>query len=68
MILSRYGIPGQTSGAVGVVGPTNLNYDRAISAVNYISGIMSAMLTTAMDVRPSESQPDTPGEPSPPQD
>jgi len=68
MILSRYGIPGQTSGAVGVVGPTNLNYDRAISAVNYISGIMSAMLTTAMDVRPSESQPDTPGESNPSQD
>ncbi len=50
MILSRYGIPGQASGAVGVVGPTNLNYGRAISAVNYISGIMSSMLTTAMDV------------------
>jgi heat-inducible transcriptional repressor len=44
MILSRYGIPGQTSGALGVVGPTHLNYGRAISTVRYMSNLMTNML------------------------
>ena len=45
MVLSRYGIPGQATGAVGVLGPTNLNYGRAISAVTYVSTLMTDMLT-----------------------
>jgi heat-inducible transcriptional repressor len=45
MVLSRYGIPGQISGAVGVLGPTNINYGRAISAVRYISNVMTDMFT-----------------------
>jgi heat-inducible transcriptional repressor len=45
MVLSRYGIPGQISGAVGVLGPMHINYGRAISAVSYISGLMTDMLT-----------------------
>jgi heat-inducible transcriptional repressor len=46
MVLSRYGIPGQATGAVGVLGPTNLNYGRAISAVTYVSTLMTDMLTS----------------------
>jgi heat-inducible transcriptional repressor len=45
MVLSRYGVPGQASGAVGVLGPTNLNYGRAISAVTYVSTLMTDLLT-----------------------
>jgi heat-inducible transcriptional repressor len=45
MVLSRYGISGQASGAVGVLGPTNLNYGRAISAVTYVSTLMTEILT-----------------------
>ena len=44
MILSRYGIPGQTTGALGVIGPTHLNYGRAISTVRYMSNLMTNML------------------------
>jgi heat-inducible transcriptional repressor len=44
MVLSRYGQPGQLSGAVGLVGPTHLNYGRAISTVRYISTMMTNML------------------------
>ena len=43
-MLSRYGIPGQVSGALGVVGPTHLNYGRAISTVRYMSNLMTNML------------------------
>jgi heat-inducible transcriptional repressor len=49
MILSRYGVPGQASGAVGVLGPTHINYGRAISAVNYVSGVMTNMLANVYE-------------------
>ena len=44
MILSRYGEVGRFSGALGVVGPTRMHYDRAISVVRYVSEVMSGML------------------------
>ncbi len=44
MVLSRYGIPGQASGAVGVIGPTHINYNRAVSTVRYVSNLMTDML------------------------
>ena len=52
MVLSRYGIPGQISGAVGVLGPTRINYGRAISAVSYVSGLMTDMLTDVYENLP----------------
>ncbi len=45
MVLSRYGVPGQMSGAVGVLGPTHINYGRAISSVRYVSSMMTNMLS-----------------------
>jgi heat-inducible transcriptional repressor len=45
MVLSRYGIPGQVSGTVGVLGPTHINYGKAISTVRYVSGLMTDMVT-----------------------
>lgn len=44
MVLSRYGIPGQASGALGVLGPTNIDYARAIGAVRYMAELMTSML------------------------
>jgi heat-inducible transcriptional repressor len=44
IILSRYGVLGQASGALGVVGPTRMRYGRAISAVRYVSEVMNDML------------------------
>lgn len=55
MVLSRYGVPGQLSGAVGVLGPTHLNYGRAISAVSYVSNVMTNMLAAAYEAAPPES-------------
>ncbi|NOK85874.1 MAG: hypothetical protein GFH27_549375n52 [Chloroflexi bacterium AL-W] len=45
MVLSRYGIPGQMTGTIGLLGPTHINYGRAISTVRYVSTLMTAMLT-----------------------
>jgi heat-inducible transcriptional repressor len=44
MVLSRYGVPGQMSGAIGVLGPTHINYGRAISSVRFVSSLMTNML------------------------
>ena len=46
MVLSRYGDPEKMSGAVGVLGPTHINYGRAISTVRYVSNLMTNVLTT----------------------
>lgn len=49
MILSRYGERGKMSGAIGVLGPTHLNYGRAISTVRYVSNLMTEALSTLYD-------------------
>jgi heat-inducible transcriptional repressor len=54
MVLSRYGIPGQVSGALGVIGPTHLNYSRAISTVRYVSSLMTDMLIKLFEEPPVE--------------
>ena len=44
MVLSRYGIVGEASGVLGVVGPTRMQYGRAVSMVRYVSRIMTDLL------------------------
>lgn len=44
IVLSRYGVPGQMTGAVGLLGPTHINYGRAINTVRYVSSMMTNML------------------------
>ncbi len=47
MVLSRYGVSGQATGALGVLGPMRMRYGRAISAVRYVAGVMSNLLFEA---------------------
>lgn len=44
VVLTQYGIPGDVRGALGVVGPTRMQYGRAISAVRYMSSLMSGLV------------------------
>ncbi|MCD6290814.1 MAG: heat-inducible transcription repressor HrcA [Anaerolineae bacterium] len=44
LVLSRYGLTGVATGILGVVGPIRMPYARAISAVRYVSLLMSDML------------------------
>ncbi len=44
VVLSRYGLPEQTSGIVGIVGPTRMPYARTFSAVRFLSDTMSDLL------------------------
>ncbi len=55
MVFSRYGIPGQVSGALGVLGPIYINYGRAISTVRYVSELMTGALEHIYDTgKPDE--------------
>ena len=44
VVICRYGVPGQALGALGVVGPTRMEYYRAISGVRFISTVMKGMV------------------------
>jgi heat-inducible transcriptional repressor len=44
VVLSRYGVPDQATGAIGVIGPTRMAYGRAISAVRYVAGLLSGLV------------------------
>ena len=44
VVLSRYGIPGEAGGALGVLGPTRMPYERAVSRVRYVGSLMSELV------------------------
>ena len=44
VVITKYGIPGEVDGALGVVGPTRMQYDIAIPAVSFLSGLMSDLV------------------------
>jgi heat-inducible transcriptional repressor len=48
MILTRYGVPGFSTGALGVLGPTRMAYGRTISAVRYVAGLLSDIVIETM--------------------
>jgi heat-inducible transcriptional repressor len=44
VVISTYGIDGQVTGVLGVVGPTRMAYDRSISSVRYMARLMSELM------------------------
>jgi heat-inducible transcriptional repressor len=44
VVLARYGVANQATGAIGVLGPTRMAYGRAISAVRYVAGLLSGLV------------------------
>jgi heat-inducible transcriptional repressor len=44
MVLARYGAPGFATGALGVLGPTRMAYGRTVSAVRFVSGLLSDLV------------------------
>jgi heat-inducible transcriptional repressor len=45
LVLARYGSPNRAAGALGVVGPTRMHYGRSISAVRYVSVLMTNLIS-----------------------
>ena len=44
LVLSRYGINEEASGVLGVLGPTRMLYGRSISAVRYVSKLLTGLV------------------------
>ena len=44
MVLSRYGLPGEASGVVGVLGPVRMHYPRTIGVVRYVSSLLDDLM------------------------
>jgi heat-inducible transcriptional repressor len=44
LVLSRYGVVSHATGDLGVLGPRRMPYGRAISAVRYVSNLMSELI------------------------
>ncbi len=45
LVLSRYGVADRATGALGIVGPTRMPYGRTISAVRYVSVLMTNLIS-----------------------
>jgi len=45
LVFSRYGIPGRVGGTIGIIGPTRMDYRRAISTVDYMSAVLSDLVS-----------------------
>lgn len=45
VVLAQYGLPGELSGTMGLLGPTRMRYARAISTVRYLSQVMTDLIT-----------------------
>ncbi len=44
VIITRYGASNDVTGLLGILGPTRMPYDRSISTVRYVSGVLSDLL------------------------
>ena len=44
VVISQYGLPEEAVGTIGVVGPTRMPYARTISAVSYLSLVLSQLV------------------------
>jgi len=45
LVLARYGVPDEAAGVLGVFGPVRLPYERAVSTVRFVAGLMSHLIS-----------------------
>jgi heat-inducible transcriptional repressor len=50
LVLSPYGVKGEASGVLGVLGPTRMHYAHAVSTVQYIAQLMDDLIADVYDV------------------
>jgi heat-inducible transcriptional repressor len=61
LVVSPYGVSGEATGALGVMGPMRMPYSRAISTVRYVAGLMSDLfrdLYGSFEEQPSSEEPE----------
>jgi heat-inducible transcriptional repressor len=55
VVINRYGLPEEAVGVISVVGPTRMPYARTISAVHYISSVLSRLIAELYGRKPEEN-------------
>ena len=56
LVVCRYGLPDEASGNILVIGPTRMAYSRVISAVSYISILLSGLIAELYGINPPGSE------------
>jgi heat-inducible transcriptional repressor len=54
VVISRYGLPGEAVGIMGVVGPTRMPYARTISTVGYLSSVLNRLVAELYGQKPAK--------------
>jgi heat-inducible transcriptional repressor len=49
VVMSQYGFPDEATGTIGVVGPTRMPYPHTISSVQYLSSVLSGLVSSLYD-------------------
>jgi heat-inducible transcriptional repressor len=52
VVINKYGLPQEAAGIISVVGPTRMPYARTISAVHYISSVLSQLVAELYGRKP----------------
>lgn len=55
LVISRYGLEDEASGIILVVGPTRMAYPRVISAVSYLSALLSRLVAELYGINPGST-------------
>jgi len=53
VVIGRYGLPNEATGTIGIIGPTRMPYARAISAISYLSSVLSSLAGELYGEEPS---------------
>ncbi|MCQ2462737.1 MAG: heat-inducible transcriptional repressor HrcA [Clostridia bacterium] len=49
MIIARYNIKDKDGGAIGIIGPTRLDYSRLIPSIEYLTELLGGLLTESLN-------------------
>jgi heat-inducible transcriptional repressor len=52
VVITRYGLPEEAEGIIGVIGPTRMPYARTISAVSYLAAVLSHLMAELYGIKP----------------
>ena len=55
LVVARYGQEGKIGGVLGVLGPTRMQYGRAIAVVRYMTQVMNELLAEVYGIDIDES-------------
>ncbi|MBR3789780.1 MAG: heat-inducible transcription repressor HrcA, partial [Clostridia bacterium] len=48
-IFSKYTVGDRDSGAIGIIGPTRIDYARLIPSIKYLAGVIGNLLTETLE-------------------